>query len=1165
MTNIVFFCCLNLFYMISFYWVLIQKGKGKTMRKKIRKSISNMGFAMKKVMICVLAISLMASSCMQAQAIIGTSNILRNNNVSFDGGSGHTEDTACEINTVDQFLKFANDVSTGNTYEGYYFKLASDIDLKDVENFKPIGSGNVDGSSNSAKIKFQGYFDGYGHSILNLKIGKENKDYQGLFAAIGENGTISRLIVDASVKGNSYVGIIAGQNEGTIKNCGTTKTSVIYGKLFMGGITGDNTGKVLNCYNMAEISSYNDWNGLAAHTGGLVGGGNSVYNCYNVGDVIFTAGNNTSWGEISPSSSGCVNCFYDISDEANNGSGAGTALSQSEMKSNLANILNSKIAIIDEEKICLWTQEQGEYPKLSNDFYKKPTSLTISSNVLSIKLGETVNLTANVLPIDANNKAVTWQVINGTGIATINSAGLLTPVKEGTVTIRAIANENSLAKDDISITILKVLTAPTFSYIEGRYSEKINLKLSSDEGADIYYTIDYFNVKPTVSDIKYTGPIEIDVNARVYAYAKKENCINSSKLVKTYIMQIPKVKAVLIEGYPNGVYRGSKHILNQEMSYSLDYEYLTSSQVGIISSIESKHDKYTYIKDGCLFIAEDENAEALTVRLTSEFDNSKYSEVNIKILNDNIVSFENFSDIKDIENGTDIDDIVLPKTVKISKSHAPYTMYASIKWDRENVEYDSSSELGQSFEVNGTVQLPLGVENSKNIDTSVKIKVSVLAKDFQATDDKGGVSGLILDSNKSPFSGVRIRLTKGGHDKNTLYETSTDNDGNYSFVNVANGVYSLIAEKDVQIITKTIIINGKNITQNINMPSSNLDTKLEIKSEGTPNIAADNLENVVDITADNIEVKLVVDKKDEKIAVGSSEIKAYLDKNEHVDIFLDASLFKIVNGGAAESIQPKVGSKVKITIDVPADISGKKSYSIIRYHQGVIERLICDYNAQLNTLTFETDKFSTYAISYKDKTEIVVKEPIVEVNEKEKIVLPFVDVSSTDTYNEALQYMYEHAYISGTSETKFSPDLSTSRAMIVTILWRMDGKPNADYDLKNFQDIDSKAYYIDAINWAIENNIIRGYSDTVLAPDDNITREQFAAILQRFSDYQRKSSNARIDDSLYNDFDSVADYAQDAMNWILAEDILICKSLEINPKCESKRCDIVCMLYNYVK
>lgn len=145
----------------------------------------------------------------------------------------------------------------------------------------------------------------------------------------------------------------------------------------------------------------------------------------------------------------------------------------------------------------------------------------------------------------------------------------------------------------------------------------------------------------------------------------------------------------------------------------------------------------------------------------------------------------------------------------------------------------------------------------------------------------------------------------------------------------------------------------------------------------------------------------------------------------------------------------------------------------------------------------------------------------------------FVDVPADAWYAEAVQYVYENGMMSGTSETTFSPDLTTTRGMIVTILYRLEGTP----DLSNenlgypYADVDANAYYADAVYWARQNGIVSGMSAEQFAPNNAITREQMAAILYRYAQFKGYDVSAKADLSVYTDAASVGAYATDAMAW----------------------------------
>lgn len=145
----------------------------------------------------------------------------------------------------------------------------------------------------------------------------------------------------------------------------------------------------------------------------------------------------------------------------------------------------------------------------------------------------------------------------------------------------------------------------------------------------------------------------------------------------------------------------------------------------------------------------------------------------------------------------------------------------------------------------------------------------------------------------------------------------------------------------------------------------------------------------------------------------------------------------------------------------------------------------------------------------------------------------FEDIYVGDWYFDAVQYVYENDMMTGTSDTTFSPNQTTTRGMIVTILYRLEGTP----DLANenlgypYADVEADAYYADAVYWARQNNIVAGMSTEQFAPNNAITREQMAAILYRYAQFKGYDVSAKADLSTYTDAADVSAYATDAMAW----------------------------------
>ena len=151
--------------------------------------------------------------------------------------------------------------------------------------------------------------------------------------------------------------------------------------------------------------------------------------------------------------------------------------------------------------------------------------------------------------------------------------------------------------------------------------------------------------------------------------------------------------------------------------------------------------------------------------------------------------------------------------------------------------------------------------------------------------------------------------------------------------------------------------------------------------------------------------------------------------------------------------------------------------------------------------------------------------------------LPFGDVKSADWFYNDVKYVYEKGMMSGTAADVFAPNATTTRAMIVTILYRLEGSP-AVTGTSAFVDVPAGQWYTDAVNWAAANQIVKGTSATTFAPNDSITREQMAAILYRYAQYKGYDVTKKADLSGYSDNGQVSAYAKDALAWANAAKLI---------------------------
>ena len=178
--------------------------------------------------------------------------------------------------------------------------------------------------------------------------------------------------------------------------------------------------------------------------------------------------------------------------------------------------------------------------------------------------------------------------------------------------------------------------------------------------------------------------------------------------------------------------------------------------------------------------------------------------------------------------------------------------------------------------------------------------------------------------------------------------------------------------------------------------------------------------------------------------------------------------------------------------------------------------------------------------------------------------LPFTDVRGDDWFYDDVAYVYENGLMNGTSATTFSPYISTTRGMIVTILYRMEGKP-AVLEACPFTDVKAGAYYERAIVWAAENGIVKGYGNGCFGPDDQITREQMAAILYRYAKYRGLDVSVGEDTNIlsYDDALDISEYAVPAMQWACGAQIIQGTDGRLTPGEKATRAQVAAILHRF--
>ena len=182
--------------------------------------------------------------------------------------------------------------------------------------------------------------------------------------------------------------------------------------------------------------------------------------------------------------------------------------------------------------------------------------------------------------------------------------------------------------------------------------------------------------------------------------------------------------------------------------------------------------------------------------------------------------------------------------------------------------------------------------------------------------------------------------------------------------------------------------------------------------------------------------------------------------------------------------------------------------------------------------------------------------------EETSVTLPFYDVASDDWFYEDVAYVYENGLMNGMGEGQFGPQGTTTRGMIVTILYRQAGSPAASGN--PFTDVDPGQYYAEPIAWAASHGIVNGISATTFAPDDPITREQMATILYRYAQYQGEDVSDQGNLSAFADADTISAYAKQAMAWANGAGLINgVEGNRLNSTGQAVRCQAAAILHRF--
>lgn len=241
----------------------------------------------------------------------------------------------------------------------------------------------------------------------------------------------------------------------------------------------------------------------------------------------------------------------------------------------------------------------------------------------------------------------------------------------------------------------------------------------------------------------------------------------------------------------------------------------------------------------------------------------------------------------------------------------------------------------------------------------------------------------------------------------------------------------------------------------------------------------------------------------------------------------------------------------RLTIELPYTLkTGEMPNKVAVWYvddMGNIEKMEAMYNVKTKTVIFTTTHLSKYVI--------------VHENWKNG----FKDVKETDWFYPAVKYIGERDLMKGVGADSFGPDEMTSRAMFVTILHRMEGRPAAP-EMFSFKDVEAGKYYADAVGWAAANGIVKGIGNDTFAPDMRITREQAAFMLQNYALYKKMELGDGDELTEFEDRDAISPWALNALKWAVAQNVMTGKSETVlAPQAPATRAELAQILMNFME
>lgn len=1067
-----------------------------------------------------------------------------------DGTSAHPY----QIATADDLIEFAKKVNGGREGVGgdpdACAVLTDDIDLEGSEDNQWLSIG-LDGSGRN----YIGTFDGQGLTISGLYI-NTTSNTRGLFGYVGEGGTVTNLIVKGTVVSSGSAaygdGGIVGDNAGTVSNC--VSDVAVKSGYNVGGVVGWNrdTGIITNCTNNGTITgTSND-----VFVGGVVGTNcGTVQNCTNNGTV-----------ETATYAGGVVGVnFGTVSGSYNTKNVAGVTAGGVVGANSYANVSGKVTSCYNTGTVTGTTTAGG----------------VVGENIYGTSPG-TVTSCYNIGKVTAPSEGATIG-----GVVGANSNGTINGTVNGCYFF--VETAASGVGDNSSTNVTNVTSKTTEEFATGEVAWLLQDALG--ENADQVWRQD-------ISKGGYPVLHVFDASApEVYQVTFKDG---DSIFATDYANSgdtVTKPTDPTQTGYTfDGWY--SDENLGQEWNFDTPitediplyakwtvctYTVTFDTNGGTINS--GNITEYTYGEGAKL--PTDVTRPGYT--FGGWYENSNFSGEPVK---------------------------------EISKTDTGNKTYYA-KWLSANAGVSSVTVNGVTATLNDTtftVTLPAGSSLPTAGDIQITAAEGATVSDlstedggttwtFTVTAEDGTTEMYTIQVTIAPLPAYTVTVAASSHGSVMANPTSAAAGETVTLTIAPETGYTLAGLNVADANGTAITVNGSETTYTFTMPDSAVTVTatfrlIEEPVDPTPDPTptpdpdpsgpstgeSDGWESIADeITAADDDDSITIDMN------GETEVPADIFEDvagKDVDLVFDMGdgLSWSVNGQdipeGTNLTDLDLGVDLGtdgIPVDVINAITGEKdSVQITLAYDG-------DFGFTLTlTAPLGEDNAGYWANLYHfdEDTEAMNFEAAAEIDADGSVSLPlshasqyaividdhshaatdvseiFTDVPANHWAQAAIQYAYDNGLMTGVSDTSFAPEATTTRAMIVYMLARLENVTSAAD--AGFADVAADDWYATAVNWAAANGIVNGISDDTFAPNDPITREQLAAMLMNYAQWKGQDTSARADLSGYSDAPST--WASEAVQWAVAEGLLAgVTDDQLQPQGQATRAQVAAIMQRFLE